>query len=98
MTLKRPSSAPHTILDKHGRIIGALAGTPSSPDWAPCVENVGRLFDDLRLESKTSLTDDRRGDFAVVNFGFSYGGGQTVRSSFCSKLIRIHDDTAPYKY
>ena len=88
-----PFSAPHVLLDKHKRIIGALAGTPRSPDWDPCIERVGELFDKEQKTSKTCLQDDRRGDFAVVNFGFSYGGGQTVSlvsnlTEWCSTVMQ----------
>lgn len=70
------------IVDTDGRVIAVLVGRPDDADW----ENVtaaayGALTDaSLHLEFKSKVKNHRRGRFPALNFGISYGGGQTVRA------------------
>ncbi|KAJ7099132.1 hypothetical protein C8R44DRAFT_576749, partial [Mycena epipterygia] len=70
------------IVDSQGRIFAVLVGQPPDPTYAAAVERVFQLF---KLEGTTtafsaSLCHHRRGLFAMLNIGLSYGKGQTTPS------------------
>ncbi|KAJ6457576.1 hypothetical protein DFH09DRAFT_1254380 [Mycena vulgaris] len=82
------SSAPsrhrrsHLILDIHGRIIAILLGRPEDPDWANVVRDAVKAMNQARRAGRKSGafrrkdTSHRRGDYAVLSTGVSFGGGQ----------------------
>ena len=66
-----------------------LAGTPTEDDSRPseqcygaAVEPVARFFEAERSAHEASFTgksrNHRRGNYAMLSFGVSYGGGQKV--------------------
>ncbi|KAJ7101231.1 hypothetical protein B0H15DRAFT_769360 [Mycena belliarum] len=76
------SRSPKLILDAHGRIIAILLGRPEDPDWDAVVDDAHRA---MRRAYRAGLASDafrakdvkhRRGDFAVLASGVSFGGGQ----------------------
>ncbi|KAJ7105440.1 hypothetical protein C8R43DRAFT_906657 [Mycena crocata] len=81
------SSSPKLILDLHGRIIAILLGRPEDPDWDDVVRKAGQAMDRARRVGKTSGafssakdSSHRRGKYAQLTTGVSFGGGQQVAS------------------
>lgn len=73
------SSRP--IVDSDKRVIGILGGEPRDPNWKN--EVTTPLTEAFREGAKAALfTSDqknhRRGNFAALASGISYGGGQRV--------------------
>ncbi|KAI0060327.1 hypothetical protein BV25DRAFT_1807721 [Artomyces pyxidatus] len=79
---------PYLILDCNRRIIGALVGRPREEDgrveeerWDASMQRLAGLFKACRETYSDTFTKKqvkhRRGNFAAVSFGVSYGGGQT---------------------
>ncbi|KAI0047168.1 hypothetical protein FA95DRAFT_1492950, partial [Auriscalpium vulgare] len=90
---------PYAILDANDRIIAVLLGRPKEHEdesrtlpehrWTATTSRVAVLFEDLRRKGLESgaLTDahlaHRRGKYAALSFGNSYGGGATVPGELC---------------
>ncbi|OSD01141.1 hypothetical protein PYCCODRAFT_1369936 [Trametes coccinea BRFM310] len=70
---------PHLILDRQELVIGALVGAPRDETWPRVMTDLCAAFDAARsaLPIRDAATEHRRGRFAVVTCGISYGGGQT---------------------
>lgn len=68
------------ILDQSGRIFAVLAGRPQDSSWDSVNPQLQEIFETARdayqLDAKQK--DHRRGEFAAVACGISYGGGQQV--------------------
>ncbi|OJT01850.1 hypothetical protein TRAPUB_7682 [Trametes pubescens] len=88
-------STPHKILDKEGRVIVVLAGHPADPDWGSVASEAYDAMSQAAEQCTFSRkhADHRRGLFATLATGVSFGGGRTVRlikqpsaSSFCNVL------------
>ncbi|KAI9056573.1 hypothetical protein FKP32DRAFT_1586074, partial [Trametes sanguinea] len=66
------------ILDKNGRVFAVLAGRPQDCHWDTINSNLQDLFERARdaysLDEKQ--TDHRRGTYAAIGAGISFGGGQ----------------------
>ncbi|KAJ7113682.1 hypothetical protein C8R43DRAFT_1138530 [Mycena crocata] len=70
------------LIDAEGRIFAVLAGQPRDPTYAAAV---ARAYDTITREGDAarfpySMRHHRRGLFAAMNVGLSYGKGQTVPS------------------
>ncbi|KAI0056202.1 hypothetical protein BV25DRAFT_1814465, partial [Artomyces pyxidatus] len=65
--------------DKHDRILAIFAGHAPSADWEDCHTSALQAFNNFASQPN-ALSDDmfRRGNFATLSAGVSYGGGQTV--------------------
>lgn len=83
------SSTTYVILDDQNRIIAVLVGRPKEKKgrvdrhrWDAVIQRVADLFERARANAARSFTPaktcHRRGNFAVLNTGISYGGGQQV--------------------
>ncbi|KAJ7737038.1 hypothetical protein B0H16DRAFT_1326093 [Mycena metata] len=73
-------SHPRPILDKHGRIIAVLTGQPDRANYRAATD---AAFAAMREASRTThfpaaMKTHRRGLFAAVNVGLSYGKGQST--------------------
>nr|GAT56089.1 predicted protein [Mycena chlorophos] len=73
---------PRPLVDSTGRVFGALAGQPDDPSYAASAQ---RAFDAVLREGHAakfpaSEKKHRRGLFAAINVGVSYGQGQTKPS------------------
>ncbi|KAJ7733360.1 hypothetical protein B0H16DRAFT_1768693 [Mycena metata] len=71
---------PRPILDRNGRIIAVLAGQPDHAEYRAATD---AAFAAMRNASKTThfsaeMKKHRRGLFAAVNVGLSYGKGQST--------------------
>ena len=70
------------MVDKEGRILIMLAGSPKDEaDWKNACARCAALLEETRgsyVEAKDA--NKRRGDYASVSAGISFGGGQKVRS------------------
>ncbi|KAJ7705954.1 hypothetical protein B0H16DRAFT_1746966 [Mycena metata] len=71
---------PRPILDRNGRIIAVLAGQPYHAEYRAATD---AAFAAMRSASKTThfsaeMKKHRRGLFAAVNVGLSYGKGQST--------------------
>ncbi|KAJ7080733.1 hypothetical protein B0H15DRAFT_953337 [Mycena belliarum] len=88
------------IVDSRGRVFAVLAGQPWGEDWAAAVE---AAYQDITAEGLNAafpahMCSHRRGLFAAVNVGLSYGKGQTVpsilRSPYQAMLGRLLSNPA----
>ncbi|KAJ7101390.1 hypothetical protein B0H15DRAFT_943716 [Mycena belliarum] len=88
------------IVDSRGRIFAVLAGQPRGADWATAVETA---YQDISAEGikaafPAHMRNHRRGLFAAVNVGLSYGKGQSVpsllHSPYQPMLRRLLSNTA----
>jgi len=78
------SSETVPITTPSGYIIALLAGRPDGSSWDTSMGELARAMD---LTRDAMCFDDvdathRRGSYASVNTGISYGGGAKVRSFF----------------
>lgn len=72
------------ISDRAGKIIGLRMGQTKS--WSRVTEGVMAATTTLQKRLRRRVREHRRGCFAFVKYGFSYGNGQVV-ASFSSPLI-----------
>nr|GAT49513.1 predicted protein [Mycena chlorophos] len=73
------------IVDRDGFIIASLAGAPASknkdgkwvmsPDWVQCCKDLIALLDKVRKQLGDKIGNNRRGNFAVIRGGYTYGPG-----------------------
>ncbi|KAJ7044324.1 hypothetical protein C8F04DRAFT_990742 [Mycena alexandri] len=71
---------PRPILDCYGRIVAVLAGQPDRPEYRASTD---LAFTAMRNATNTTrfpaaMKKHRRGLFAAVNVGLSYGKGQSI--------------------
>ncbi|KAF7325204.1 hypothetical protein MKEN_00564600 [Mycena kentingensis (nom. inval.)] len=76
----KKAEPPAPLVDKHGRVFAVLAGQPDGQHYADAVR---RMYDAMvRASAEARFRSDfkkhRRGLYAAVTVGFSYGQGQTV--------------------
>jgi hypothetical protein len=78
--LKNYCSSATPIVDKEGRVIAVLAGSPSDPGWAELQRSAAFKLEECRKLCKFTgkLADNRQGDFPALAQGISFGGGQTI--------------------
>ncbi|KAJ7029113.1 hypothetical protein C8F04DRAFT_963284 [Mycena alexandri] len=75
-------SSPKLIVDVDGRIIAILLGRPEDDDWDEVVADAGCALERARCAGhrvgtfRAKDTEHRRGRFAVLTTGVSFGGGQ----------------------
>ncbi|KAI9069582.1 hypothetical protein FKP32DRAFT_1671248 [Trametes sanguinea] len=71
------------ILDKSGRVFAVLAGRPQDPGWDSINANLQDIFENARdaYSLETKQLTHRRGNYAAVGVGISYGGGQQRASN-----------------
>jgi hypothetical protein len=75
---------PHVFTDSEGRIFVILAGRPTDPDWDEVMEGVVKALTNARKQGfakgvfNRENVNHRRGLFAVLGDGVSFGGGQRV--------------------
>ncbi|KAJ7602797.1 hypothetical protein DFH06DRAFT_1351030 [Mycena polygramma] len=87
------SRSPKLIVDAHGRIIAILLGRPEDPDWDDVVRDAAKAMERARRAGyasgafRSKDTEHRRGRYAVLSAGVSFGGGQE-RSLLQNKSIR----------
>ncbi|KAJ7839846.1 hypothetical protein B0H14DRAFT_2287903, partial [Mycena olivaceomarginata] len=69
---------PKPIIDSKGRIIAVLAGQPNHPEYRKAVALAFQAICDAGDEARfpASMRKHRRGLFAAINIGLSYGKGQ----------------------
>ncbi|PBK63847.1 hypothetical protein ARMSODRAFT_893855, partial [Armillaria solidipes] len=72
-------SDPVPVTDRDGRVIAVMAGQPDDPNWDHVQEEAAERMETSRKECKFSPDQraHRRGQFAALSYGISYGGGQT---------------------
>ncbi|KAJ7073290.1 hypothetical protein B0H15DRAFT_957355 [Mycena belliarum] len=70
------------LVDARGRIFAVLAGQPRDAGWASAVERVYRVVsaEGTAASFPAKMHHHRRGLFAAVNVGLSYGKGQRIPS------------------
>ncbi|KAJ7472627.1 hypothetical protein FB451DRAFT_1134182 [Mycena latifolia] len=73
---------PRPLVDAHGRIFAVLVGQPRDAAWAAAVN---QAYHDITAEGAAAtfsrdMRNHRRGLFAALNVGLSYGKGQTAPS------------------
>lgn len=71
-------STPKPIIDSKGRIIAVLAGQPNHPEYRESVALAFQAICDAGDEARfpASMRKHRRGLFAAISVGLSYGKGQ----------------------
>ena len=67
-------------MDCEDRVLGVLAGQPDDPEWGNVAAAASAALDEARVQCGFAADgfDHRRGTFAAVARGVSFGGGQTV--------------------
>ncbi|KAJ7066854.1 hypothetical protein B0H15DRAFT_794250 [Mycena belliarum] len=72
------SSCP--LVDNASRVIGVLGGRPKGRDYLRQTDEAARQLESARhqLNFRPDQANGRRGAFASVSYGISYGGGQQV--------------------
>ncbi|KAJ7231740.1 hypothetical protein B0H12DRAFT_1007985 [Mycena haematopus] len=73
---------PRPLIDRNGRIIAVLAGQPSSDAYAAAVRRAFVAISQAGADARfpPQMHKHRRGLFAVINVGLSYGKGQRIPS------------------
>ncbi|KAF7354764.1 hypothetical protein MSAN_01390600 [Mycena sanguinolenta] len=73
---------PRPIIDKRGRIIVVLAGQPQDATYREAAKHAFEAIRDAGIGARfpASMRRHRRGLFAAVNVGLSYGKGQRTPS------------------
>lgn len=73
---------PFVVLDRDNRVVALFAGQPNDPDWAAVASEASRAMTAAaqRCSFKKGDRDHRRGMFATLALGISFGGGRTVRT------------------
>ncbi|KAJ7166568.1 hypothetical protein C8R43DRAFT_877950 [Mycena crocata] len=73
---------PRPLVDAQGRVFAVLAGQPRDPTYAAAAQRVYALLcrEGAAAAFPTNMYKHRRGFFAAINVGLSYGKGQTVPS------------------
>ncbi len=79
------------ITDKDGRVIAMIAGHPDDPDWDKLQEEAAKRLETLRKDCLLSSDQHvhRRGRFAALSCGISYGSGQTVHAQLSSNVNKV---------
>ncbi|KAI0359456.1 hypothetical protein OH77DRAFT_1493690 [Trametes cingulata] len=79
------ASSPCPLVDEQDRVFAVLAGRPrDSQEWSDINEKAMEAFEEARATLKLTekQTANRRGDYAAVSVGVSFGGGQTHPANF----------------
>ncbi|KAI0665779.1 hypothetical protein C8Q78DRAFT_1072795 [Trametes maxima] len=68
------------VLDGQGRVIAVLAGQPEDPSWSKVIEQANAAMRTARSKCTIDAAHHvhRRGVFATLARGFSFGGGRKV--------------------
>lgn len=70
---------PRPIVDVHGRIVAILIGRPRAREWDGVVKRAGEFIEAARRRMRpVEDQGHRRGDYACIHCGISFGGGQTA--------------------
>ncbi|KAJ7036311.1 hypothetical protein C8F04DRAFT_1210100 [Mycena alexandri] len=71
---------PRPILDRYGRIVAVLAGQPDHPDYRAATNLAFAAMRNATNATRfpAAMKKHRRGLFAAVNVGLSYGKGQSI--------------------
>lgn len=81
VVLRDASRDSHAIVDREGRVISVLAGTPRDPNWGSLMkeleEAIGQAQEKMTFSKKQK--EHVRGVFPSVSVGSSFGGGSKVR-------------------
>ncbi|KAJ7664008.1 hypothetical protein DFH06DRAFT_1268636 [Mycena polygramma] len=80
--LKGGGRDPRPLVDSLGRIFAVLAGQPSDPSYATCAAAAFTALKNAAAAAQfpADMRKHRRGLFAAINVGLSYGKGQSVPS------------------
>ncbi|KAJ7211120.1 hypothetical protein B0H12DRAFT_1079600 [Mycena haematopus] len=82
---------PRPLVDKMGRIVAVLAGQPDHAEYREAVKLAFQAICDAGHEARfpPSMRNHRRGLFAAMNVGLSYGKGQKVPSWLNNKAYQM---------
>ncbi|KAI9068915.1 hypothetical protein FKP32DRAFT_1587310 [Trametes sanguinea] len=77
------------LVDSNGAVVGMLAGKPQDPTWGETVAQVNEAMSAASAACRFSAVQKshRRGDFATLAQGFSFGGGQTAPGNIRNKPV-----------
>ncbi|KAJ6473442.1 hypothetical protein C8R47DRAFT_987457 [Mycena vitilis] len=91
--LTNNASDPRPIIDCHGRIIAVLVGQPKDPTYATAVKAAYSTITQEGLAARfpADMRKHRRGLFAAINVGLSYGKGQTAPSWLRNDYAELTD-------
>ncbi|KAJ7080780.1 hypothetical protein B0H15DRAFT_953377 [Mycena belliarum] len=72
------------LVDAQGRVFAVLVGQPRDTEWAAAVNDAYSAIDEegTAADFPSHMRKHRRGLFAALNVGISYGKGQRVPSRF----------------
>jgi hypothetical protein len=90
------SRTSRPLVDKKGRLVGILAGTPSNAKWKEAVERMTKKLKTaqelLGLGAHSEAGD--RGDFVAKHCGYTHGGGRTQPSNHEYRSQTVNDALA----
>ena len=74
---------PIALVDRDGRVVVMLAGRPAGDSWVEAVKTATTMLLAMRVEfaKRGENTSHRRGKYAFIGTGVSFGGGQTFPSN-----------------
>ena len=85
------------LLDRSGRVFAVLAGSPKDTEgWKEVLREAKDALEYARAAYKFEQKKivHRRGKYAAITCGISYGGGQRVRSN----LVALHTSTITHRH
>lgn len=88
--IKWDGITPTAILDSKGRIIAMLTGRPSDTGWEDVIKKAIEALEAAGRGVRWTWEDvnHRRGFFAALTTGVSYGGGQTIPANLRNSKSR----------
>jgi len=84
MLLLKQKRTPRILTDNDARIIAVLVGRPLDETWEGMSRDVAKKM--LQAGKSIKQYTSRRGIYAAIHTGISYGGGQQVPKFETSRL------------
>jgi len=87
---------PHPIIDQCDRIIGTLVGQPHDPSWSDVEKDASKSHPRCQRECfiQSKAVRHRRGNFAGLITGVSFGGSQKVSAEYCHQWKTTNESQA----
>lgn len=64
------------LADPNDRVFGVLAGRPNAEDWDGVISEMSEAM--VAASKSPGVPAHNRGNYAAINAGLSFGGGQRV--------------------
>ena len=92
-SLLRARRSAVALLDKGGRVLALLAGSPRDSAWPSVAKQASDLLEEARQRCTFAKAQrfHRRGEFCVLARGVSFGGGQKVGPHALCRCVSLAD-------